>query len=84
MIINYKKEKLEIMSVFLCVQAHSGFGHIGTFLNITKGDSINEFKVKGENLCKEDWNVVIFIYFLLLVLIGVQPFDCKSAFCSCF
>ena len=72
------------MNVFFCVQAHSGFGYIGTFLNITKGDSINEFKVKGENLCKEDWNVVNLIYFLLLVLTSVQPVDYKSTFCLCF
>jgi len=39
--------------------AYSGFGHIGGFLNITKGDELSELKTKGKQLCAEDWNTVV-------------------------
>ncbi|XP_065649620.1 ectonucleoside triphosphate diphosphohydrolase 8 [Hydra vulgaris] len=38
--------------------AFSGYGHVGTFFNITKGDAISEIKTKGDDFCKKDWSQV--------------------------
>ncbi|XP_057306310.1 ectonucleoside triphosphate diphosphohydrolase 8-like [Hydractinia symbiolongicarpus] len=39
--------------------AYSGFGHIGTFLNVSEGEPILDLRDRGEAFCRKGWQEVV-------------------------